>query len=215
MLKTIIAFISAFALAGTVAAGSYEQRMYEVTVTNITKGQSFTPILAATHHRSISFFELGDPVSEELATIAEGGNTAPLQAVLEASPQVVSTTGTAGLLAPGNTVSFEISAERRSRLSFAAMLLPTNDTFVSVDAVALPRWGSRVYFAQAYDAGSEINDESCANIPGPTCGGAGFSAEDGEGFVHLAAGISGEGDLAASAYDWRGAVAKVVIKRIY
>jgi hypothetical protein len=68
--------------------------------------------------------------------------------------------------------------------------------------------------ALAYDAGSEMNDELCSNIPGPQCGGAPFSMGLAEGYVHISRGISGEGDLAASAYDWRNPVARVSVSRM-
>jgi hypothetical protein len=67
----------------------------------------------------------------------------------------------------------------------------------------------------AYDAGTELNDELCENIPGPLCGGGAVSAESGEGFVHIANGIHGIGDLAPELYDWRNPVAKVTIRRTW
>jgi hypothetical protein len=55
---------------------------YRVTVTNITKGQTFTPILVTTHSRDVSLFELGSPASSELEILAGGGNTDPLSDAL-------------------------------------------------------------------------------------------------------------------------------------
>ena len=128
---------------------------------------------------------------------------------------VYATASSEGLLGPGKSVTVEISGARKfDRLSLAGMLIPTNDTFVALNTVSLPRYyGSHT--VPAYDAGSEYNDELCANIPGPVCGGAGPSAEDGEGFVHISSGIHGIGDLEASAYDWRNPVARITVKRIY
>ena len=197
--------------------GYNKERSYEITVTNITKGQVFTPVLAAAHNKSIGLFELGEPASEPLAALAEGGATGPLQEVLEgASGQVMGTATSEGLLQAGDSYTFTLTTTAQfSKLSVAAMLLPTNDTFLALNTVKLPHYGTRTYFANAYDAGSETNDELCANIPGPQCGGAPLSPEDsGEGFVHIASGIHGEADLTKSAYDWRGAVAKVKVKRI-
>lgn len=196
--------------------GSTYSKKYQVTVTNITKGQSFTPILSATHGYSANFFELGAPASDELAALAESGNITPLLDSLTANPSVKDTATTAGLLTPGSSVSFEIESVRLARLSLAAMLIPTNDTFFALDSVSLPRFGSYTYLAKAYDAGSETNDEFCANIPGPACGGAGLSEDDnGEGYVYISQGIHGEADLAASSYDFRGVVAKITISRTY
>lgn len=194
-----------------------KKKIYEVTVTNITRGESFTPILAATHKRSVAFFDLGTPASTQLADLAESGNIAPLNELLESLPnKVADTTSSAGLLLPGQSVTLTIETDASAnRLSLAAMLIPTNDTFTSLNSVKLPKRGSRTYFARAYDAGSEPNDEMCANIPGPACGGEGASPEvDGEGYVHISAGIHGEGELAASVYDWRDAVARVIVKRV-
>lgn len=190
-------------------------KQYEVTVTNITKGQSFTPVLSATHSSKIQFFELGNPASDELAELAEGGNVAPLKEALEASGLAVDSTMTDGLLSPGSSVTFTLNAYPYSRLSVAAMLIPTNDTFMAINKARLPFRGTKTYYAKAYDAGSEMNDELCANIPGPACGGEGGSASEGEGYIYISPGIHGEGDLAASAYDWRDVVAKVEVRRVY
>ena len=46
-----------------------------------------------------------------------------------------------------------------------------------LDSVKVPRHGSATYFSSGLDAGTELNDELCANIPGPPgiCGGVGPS----------------------------------------
>jgi hypothetical protein len=80
-------------------------RDYEVTITNITKGQTFTPSLVVTHKSDIRLFTTGEPALDELATLAEAGNTAPLQALLDSVPNLVADTNTsAGLLGPGESV---------------------------------------------------------------------------------------------------------------
>ena len=214
---TVACCALALAASAPIAAGGYE-RGYRVTVTNLTGGNQFTPVLAATHTPEAAFFVLGDAPSDPLATLAETGSTAPLQDVLE-SLDAVSSALTApgpdgGLTFAGHTVSFEIDASRRARrLSVAAMILPTNDAFVAVDSVPLPRRGSRTVYALGYDAGSEGNDELCASIPGPLCGDDG-EGPAGEGFVHVSRGIQGIGDVPAAEYDWRNPVAKVTITRI-
>jgi hypothetical protein len=219
-MKKLILATAALTLlsAGAAQAGYGSSRTYEVTVTNITKGETFTPILGASHKRSIGLFELGEPASTELADLAESGNVAPLKNVLDGLPNLVrDTTVSPGLLGPGQSATFTIdSARRNANLSVAAMLIPTNDTFMALDTVRLPSWGSRTYYANAYDAGSETNDEICANIPGPQCGGTGPSpADEGEGFVHIASGIHGEAELLRSVYDWRGPVAQITVTRMY
>lgn len=214
MKKTAITLISTLLVSASALAES-TSRIYEVTITNLTAGQAFTPIIATTHDSSIALFEPGQPASDEIEMLAEGGDTMPLQDLLATAPDAVHhTVTTDGLLGPGESVTFEIYASfRHNRLSLAAMLLPTHDTFVALNSFNLPyRRGTTT--AVAYDAGTEVNDELCVNIPGPFCGGAPYSEEDGEGYVFVANGIHGIGDLDPAMFDWRNAVAGVSMRRI-
>ena len=190
--------------------------LYEVRVTNVTSGVYFTPTLAATHVPSVRMFRLGQPANGPLAELAESGDVGPLRAVLDSLGREVSETAVAGgLLGPGASTSFTVRGRpSQDRLSVAAMLLPTNDGFYALDAVVLPSRGSVSYTALGYDAGSEFNDELCAHIPGPQCGGAGLSVEDGEGYVHVHPGTHGLADLSRASYDWRNPVAVVTVTRI-
>lgn len=203
------------------ARGQGSGWVYEVEVTNITKGTNlteglvFTPILLATHRPGIDVFELGQPAGEELAKLAEGGDTAPLAAVLEATEGVYRVMATAAPLPPGGSVVVEIPYDRRSAvLSLASMLLPTNDGFIGLNGATLPwyRHHSVTHTSPGYDAGSEINDELCASIPGPHCGGEGYSPSGGEGKVHVHSGIHGIGDLEPEHYDWRNPVVQIRVK---
>ena len=211
--------------AGLSLADGQLKGRYEITVTNLTRGQSFTPILVASHRSATRLFTLGAPASEPLAILAEGGDTAPLAEWLEqAGGQDVHTLP--GLLTPGMSVSTTVVASpRHSHLSLAAMLIPTNDTFFSLNSVVLPRHGSITLYALAYDAGTEFNDQSCANIPGPRCGGEGYSPVPGagdEGFVYVSNGFhdlgtvdaNGAEVLGPAVYDWRNPVASITIRRI-
>jgi hypothetical protein len=55
---------------------------YEVTVTNVTRDQQFTPLLVVAHHPRVRLFELGQPASSELETLAEEGVTGPFEMAL-------------------------------------------------------------------------------------------------------------------------------------
>jgi len=194
--------------------------MYEVSITNITRGQTFTPQLVTTHNRSVSLFTLGQPASEELALLAESGATGPATEALQSLGRAVGEVKTIdGLLKPGETTTVKVGARRSSRkLSIGAMLIPTNDTFVAANGVNLPRRGSSTYYLRAYDAGTEFNDQICANIPGPRCGGEASSAEadNDEGFVYVSNGFHDLGtELDPATYGWLNPVAKVVVKRVY
>ncbi|NNF16118.1 MAG: hypothetical protein HKN70_05180 [Gammaproteobacteria bacterium] len=193
-------------------------RTYEVTITNIS-ATIFTPALAVAHKPEVSLFETGTQASPELASLAEGGATMPFTDLLSGLPDVIGDYETAGgPLLPGESVTLILSAPRKfNRVSVVAMLLPTNDSFIGLNTVAVPkrRWQTLEYTALGYDAGSEPNDELCVNIPGPQCNGAGDSPDaGGEGFIKVSPGIHGGGDLDPADYDWRNPVAKIAITRV-
>lgn len=231
-MKRLVLSLSAVAVAGLLAGvppaladdddDDDDGAVFEVTVTNLTRGQSFTPILVATHEPSVRLFEVGEAASEELATLAEGGDIGPLEQSLLDTGKVSDTANSGGLLPdgllePGESVTITVTADGAARqVSLAAMLIPTNDTFMAFRNLALPRGRSAIVGrSPGYDAGSEPNDELCENIPGPVCGGEGASPDaGGEGFVHIQAGIHGIGDLMAAERDWRNPVAEVTIRRV-
>ena len=214
-MKAIITLLASATLLAGQAWAQAPAGTYAVTVTNLTKTQNFTPIIAASHSADIAFFEAGQPAIEPIAVLAESGSPVPLETLLTTVPDLVLDTAiNGGLLGPGESATLYVEAHPGfDRLSLAAMLIPTNDTFVAVNSLPLPNKTTAV-FAHAWDAGSEENDELCASIPGPPCFGEGLSEADGEGFVHLANGISGAADLDAGAYDWRGPVARVSVRRM-
>lgn len=180
---------------------------YEVTVTNMTRGQVFTPVLVATHKKGVNLFTEGEPASDELAHLAEGGEVAPLAEMLEAMPDRVGAVAVSsgGPFGAGESVTVQVPYIKKfNRMSLASMLAITNDGFVALNDV--PALGMRE--SPVYDAGSELNDELVDHIPGP--GGEGYNSEGGEGFVHIHAGIHGIGDLGAPEnLDWRNPAAKI------
>jgi len=48
---------------------AHDKKEYAVTITNLTRGQSFTPILVVNHHHGLTLFTVGSPASEELAAL--------------------------------------------------------------------------------------------------------------------------------------------------
>ncbi len=192
-------------------------RRFEVSITNITKGQTFTPILVATHRGGVQIFELGSEASAELEAVAEAGDTGPLAAFLEGLPEVNDVQVVAGLLGPGQTATVAVDARGPfRRVSVLSMLIPTNDAFFGLNGVKGPNGRETdVHVSPAYDAGTEVNDEICADIPGPQCGGSGAldAGADENGVVHINAAIQGVGDLAPGVWDWRNPVARIVIRR--
>ena len=218
MQKYLFSVITALLAFGTIPAiADDDGKFYEIRITNVMRGQSLTPIMVAVHKPGVKLFTPGQPASAELAILAEGGNTAALSAVLAANPDVLEVITIPGLLGPGKTAVARVRTTGKfMNVSAAAMLIPTNDAFFAIKDVAVPH-GRDVLevVSEAYDAGSEPNDELCANIPGPVCRGEGASPfAGGEGFVHIHAGIHGIGSLPAATYDWRNPVVEATIQRV-
>lgn len=211
--KLLAAGVATLAMTTAAVADDF----FEVTVTNATATQSFTPILVATHASESVLFRLGEPASAGLAVLAEGGDTAPFAAVLAQNDQVLDVQSSSGLLAPGQSRTIRVATrDHFDRVSVAAMLIPTNDSFLALNGMEGPNGSHGVtVFVPAYDAGSEPNDNRCASIPGPVCGGEGTSPNaGGEGFVHISRGIHGNGDLDPAVYDWRNPVARITVRRV-
>lgn len=190
---------------------------YQISITNLTPGQPITPLMVATHRPGISFFKAGDEPTPELASLAEAGNGNPMATLLIATQGYSDAQVGAGGSWPGETTMMTITADTgMDHVSLGAMLGNTNDAFIALRDVELPKGKHAVtYYADGYDAGTETNDESCSTVPGPACGGAALSPEDdGEGFVHIHNGIHGIGGLDTTTYDWRNPAAQIVIKRM-
>src|SRR5215472_11801781 len=199
----VVGLTLGFAAVFALAAGGGKK--FQVTVTNLTRGQQFTPILVASHKAGLTLFTLGSPASSQLETLAEEGNTGPLRTLLASMPDVKDVTDSGGLLDPGASVTITVETGGGfDHVSVAAMLIPTNDGFFALNGVE-GREGNETLtlFSPAYDAGTEVNDELCSSIPGPffvECGGPGGGADvgGGEGYVHIHRGIHGVGDFVAS-----------------
>lgn len=209
--------VRALVIAGSAffSAAAAADAYFEVTVTNITKGMTFTPIMVATTRPGDRFFHLGDAASGPVEIMAETGDVGPLQDSLDALD--ISNSMFLPFLAPGESVTQLIATSGRYRnVMVAAMLIPSNDIFFAVNGVAGPRGNKTISMTvPAYDAGTEVNDELCASLPGPGCGGDPGPVEPtGEGFVHISSGIRGVGDLDADALDFKNPVAQVTIRRL-
>jgi hypothetical protein len=143
---------------------------YEVTITNITRGQVITPPVLISHKGSFELFSLGDPTIPQLATLAETGDPTDLLDYLATRSDVYDVTAADGPVLYGESVVLKIRVRGHARyLSAAGMLASTNDAFFGVRQVRVPSYGMRRITAEAYDAGSEANSELCSTIPGPPC----------------------------------------------
>ncbi len=204
-----------------------------VDVTNLSNAIYFTPLLVATHPESTHLFEGGNTASVNLQIMAEGGDTSGLIDELMGISADISDNPAGGLLVPGaSTQSTFPKGGQNTHLSLVAMLLPTNDGFVGLDALEIPRSkGIYTYFLNAYDAGTEANDEiinggGAAGTPGIPAdpggnsgtGGSGVTTTENNTTVHIHRGVLGDTDLIAGKSDltinihrWLNPIAKIVI----
>ena len=194
-------------------------RTYEITVTNIAFNQPMgVGFFVAVHDDSAEpVFRLGMNATEELALLAENGDTTPLVDKYTDATGVDAafSAGDAPIFA-GESLTFEVEVSPQyPYVSFASMCISTNDCFVGVDSLEL--WQDMILFSPGYDAGSEENNELCNSIPGPACMDIDTSNErsgNGEGPVHIHRGFFGIGDLPADRYDWRNPMLKIEVKNV-
>jgi len=237
----IVVGASTIALTPSAMAGQGHNgdRTYRVTVTNATRGQPVAPSVIATHTDAFRLFELGhapiagDPGYDDyfaLAAMAETGYPFHVRDQVAASDGVydvvvLATSLTPPVLPPGESNSTVISASGDAKyLTAVAMLGRTNDAVYAVRGVELPKGIHDIVrvFANAYDVGSEDNAESpdtvgaLGSMEDDGASGVGIN-ENGEGYIHVHAGIhgiGGPGGLDPANDDWRDPVVEVRIERI-
>lgn len=205
-----------------------------IQVTNLTHGIYFTPLLVAAHDSATELFEVGETASANLQAMAEGGDIAGLEVDMINAGATYVTNPATGLLAPGQAVTTHLDPDGTDNdyLSIVAMLLPTNDGFVGLDSIAIPTEpGTYTFYLNAYDAGTEANDEllnpgaggapGVAGIPAAPGGdagtvGTGAAGADNHSMVHVHRGvlgdtdaIGGNSDLDSRIHRWLNPVAKV------
>jgi hypothetical protein len=188
----------------------------EVTITNLTRAQPLSPPVVASHaENGPQLFVAGQPASAELAMVAQDAINGPLVSLLQGDPKVADVQQGAAPISPGGSATIVVDAPGHFRfISLASMLVNTNDAFIAIQDTAVPNNGVTTLFVPAWDAGSEVNDEACANIPGPACGDTDQSGQPEGGFVHIHNGVHGTSDLDAAVYDWRNPVARIDIQRL-
>ena len=233
----LTAITSIFVIAGLAEIPSSNAATtvtYEVTITNLTPGQPFTPPVLVTHNKDVSIFTLGEKASKEIQALSENGNPEPLVKMISANPGVTSVVqGTAPLVPandPGKTglsssETFTITTEGSARyLSFASMLVCTNDGFAGIDGIRLPLT-TRTVYATSFDAMTEVNTEDFADMVPPCQDAIGISSADSgtgtsdpslaeNGVIIPHPGVFGGADLIPKVHAWNDPVAKIEIHRM-
>ncbi|MGD8588046.1 MAG: spondin domain-containing protein [Chromatiales bacterium] len=222
-------------IAGSLlASGPLLARGLSVEITNLTNATFFTPLLVVAHDPRTDLFEVGQAASYHLQAMAEGGDISGLIEDVTAAGAEYVADPAGGLLAPGQSASSRLDLQgfATSRLSVVAMLLPTNDGFVGLDSLKIPREaGTYTYYLNGYDAGTEANDEiitgggvGIPGIPADPGGNAGTGGvpEVGPDYnptVHVHRGIVGDmdplggtSDLDSRVHRWHNPVARIILR---
>ncbi len=212
---------------------------WDVTVTNLTHGNHFTPLLLTAHDSSMHLFQVGMPAPLPIEHMAECGHLNPLLATAEVGAIDADTIAdpAGGVLAPGASTTAML-VTTATNLSVVAMVLPTNDGFLGLESQSIPNAaGTYTYYVNAYDAGTEGNDETlmtsgaCAYtdvgmMPGAPGGDAGTNgtgvvvpgSADTNTNIHVHRGVLGDqnptggnSDLVSSIHRWQNPVAKITV----
>ncbi|WP_299493226.1 spondin domain-containing protein [uncultured Shewanella sp.] len=225
---------SAILMTGAVSLPlSVNAQELEISIKNLTHGITFTPLLIAAHDNNTHLFEVGTQADMALQKMAEGGDISELDTMVMANDGLSITNPAEGLLAPGAEISqIMFDTQDQSHLSITAMMLPTNDAFIGLDSWAIPSTaGTYTFTLNAYDAGTEINDEiingggalGTPGIPAAPQGDAGSNATgvmdmSSNDSVHIHPGILGDTDLDGGMSDldsrvhrWLNPVAQVTV----
>jgi hypothetical protein len=221
-------------LALALASSTTMAQELSITVTNLTQGLHFTPVITAAHTSENNLFMASEMASVELQAMAEGGDISGLVSMLTNADANINENPAMGLLAPAMSASFTLTNDSaNTHLSLAAMVLPSNDGFVGLDSWAIPEEaGTYTVFLNAYDAGTEANNElrgsgapGEAGMPVPPplealigMNGTGVTDMESNSKVHIHRGSLGDSDMSAGTSDinnsvqrWLNPVAKLTI----
>ena len=228
-LSTALAVVALLLSMTAAASADPPVSTYEVTITNLTSGQPFTPPLVATHRKSIDLFDVGQPASPEIQQIAENGNLDPAVALATGSSKVFDAQvilGDVPPVLPGTSRTFTVSAvPGAENLTWVSMLICTNDGFTGLDTLRLPKnvGDGSVHYTSGYDAGTEVNTETWSDLVPPCAPLTGFGDQGGTGMTNpdlaqggviaMHPGITGGADLDPTVHGWTGPVAMVEITR--
>ncbi len=206
------------------------EHMFEIKLTNLTTGepgmggQIFSHPFFAAHFQTVDdLAPVGQPAAPVLVDLAENGDVSGILAV--ATSIGADTVVAENVVVPGGSVTVRLRGNVLNHaLTFASMLVSTNDAFIAASNVPLfdengmPM--STTLELMSYDAGSEDNTELASDIPGPLGLDAEADPADSNarvqtegGVISPHPGIQGVGDV-SEAFAWTEPVATLTITPI-
>lgn len=221
--------VSKIMTAGLVAVSAQQASAADLTIEiqNLTQGIYFTPLLVAAHVPDASLFQSGEAASAEIEAMAEGGALDGLVTIGTSINANAVANPAEGLLGPSaSTTTMLTTDDTNTVLSIVGMILPSNDGFIGLDNWMIPtEAGTYTVYVNAYDAGTEANDELRTSMPVPPpldpllgSGGSGVTSTETNATVHIHRGNIGDADAAGGTSDmvnsihrWLNPVAKVTV----
>ena len=233
MKKSLLTMALSASFLSAAAISNVSAQDLSIEITNLTHGSHFTPLVVGAHGADQHLFEISSAASSHLQAMAEGGDISGLVTDLSALNADVVENPAAGLTTPGQSLSFDMNTQDgNTYLSIAAMILPSNDGFVGLDALSIPtEEGRYTYYLNAYDAGTEANDEiingagapGAPGVPADPLGQGGTNATgvtnvENNTQVHIHRGVIGDTDINGGSSDldsrvhrWLNPIARLVI----
>lgn len=186
-----------------------------VHMTNLTPRQQWSDIFVMTHSDKMypPLFEYGDPAFDDLAALAQDGDTDELLWYYDSDwgdDFVYWVDSVRGPILPGESISFGIDASGSyDRLTLATSFIFSNDGFVAINGEEI--YDGAVYWLWGIDAGVEANTQLCWTVQArdrdfpiqSACYDDRLSNDNdnnipGVGYVHVHSGIhdlDGKGDV--------------------
>ncbi|MBT0960099.1 spondin domain-containing protein [Denitromonas iodatirespirans] len=177
-----LAALAAFAGGTLIAAPAAHAALIKITVENLApaNGTVLTPMWVGVHDGSFDLFDAGAPASAALERLAEDGNPGPLSSLFSSGVQGVVVgpgigPGSPPLFGPGGSGEIVLDLGVGATdlyLSFASMVVPSNDAFIgNGNPLAYQVRGSGgvigqsivILGSQVWDAGTEVNDEASSS----------------------------------------------------
>ena len=152
---------------------------------DLTEKSGFvSPFAPGAYGINKAVFTSGETASTRLESLAEDGDSSGFSKVFNTPVGG----GTPGPIFPGDSYSFEIIAQEGDVLSFATMLVQSNDWFIGANDIelfanSLAITGDITSMVKLYDSGTEVDEYAGAGINQPVRQSAANTGVDEDGTI--------------------------------